>query len=54
MFLKKYKRKTNIQIKIYFKCFNESLFYSLIKVIIHDLIKMMQRTNNKHNNKLLT
>jgi len=60
--LKKYKRKTNIQIKIYFKCLftsiflnsNESLSYTLIKVIIHHLIKMTQRTNNKHNNKILT
>ena len=33
---------------------NESLFYTLIKVIIHHLIKMTQRTNNKHNNKILT
>ena len=33
---------------------NESLFYTLIKVIIHYLIKMIQRTNNKHNNKILT
>jgi len=33
--------------------FNESLFYTLIKVIIHHLIKMTQRTNNKHNNKIL-
>ena len=31
--------------------YNESIFYTLIKVIIHHLIKMMQRTNNKHNNK---
>jgi len=31
---------------------NESLFYTLIKVIIHHLIKM--RTNNNHNNKILT
>ena len=30
---------------------NESLFYTLIKVIIHHLIKMTQRTNNKYNNK---
>ena len=29
---------------------NEYLFYTLIKVIIHQLIKMTQRTNNKHNN----
>ena len=34
--------------------YNESLFYALIKVIIHHLIKMTQRTNNKHNNKILT
>jgi len=34
--------------------YNESLFYTLIKVIIHHLIKMNQRTNNKHNNKILT
>jgi len=34
---------------------NESLFfYTLIKMIIHHLIKMMQITNNKHNNKILT
>ena len=33
---------------------NESLFYTLIKVIIHHLIKMTQGTNNKHNNKILT
>ena len=33
---------------------NESLFYRLIKVIIHHLNKMTQRTNNKHNNKILT
>jgi len=33
---------------------NESLFYRLIKVIIHHLIRMKQRTNNKHNNKILT
>jgi len=31
---------------------NESLFYKLIKVIIHHLIKMIQKTNNKHNNKI--
>jgi len=29
-------------------------FYTLIKVIIHHLIKMTQKTNNKHNNKILT
>ena len=34
--------------------FNESLFYTLIKVTIHYLIKMIQRTNNNHNNKILT
>jgi len=34
--------------------YNESIFYTLIKVIIHLLIKMMQWTNNKHNNKILT
>jgi len=33
---------------------NESLFYTLIKMIIHHLIKMTQITNNKHNNKILT
>jgi len=33
---------------------NESLFYKLIKMIIHHLIKMTQITNNKHNNKILT
>ena len=34
---------------------NESLFYTLIKVIIHHLIKMTQRKkNNKHNNNILT
>ena len=33
---------------------NESLFYTLIKVIIHYLIKMIQRTNNNHNSKILT
>jgi len=31
---------------------NESLFYTLIKVIIHHLIKMIQRTNNNHNKSL--
>jgi len=34
--------------------YNESLFYTLIKVIIYHLIKMTQRTNNKHNNKRKT
>jgi len=36
---------------IYFNLLNsnESLFYTLIKVIIHHLIKMIQRTNNNHN-----
>ena len=33
--------------------YNESIFYILIKVIIHHFIKMMQRTNNKHNHKIL-
>jgi len=34
---------------------NESLFYTLIKIIIHYLIKMAQKKNkNKHNNKILT
>ena len=33
---------------------NESLFYILIKVIIHHLVEITQRTNNKHNNKFLT
>jgi len=33
---------------------NESLFYALIKFIIHHLIKMTQKINNKHNNKILT
>jgi len=37
-----------------FLTYNESLFYTRIKVIIHHLIKMTQRTNNKHNNKILT
>jgi len=32
---------------------NESLIYTLIKVIIHHLIKITQRTNNKHNNKII-
>ena len=31
---------------------NESLFYTLKKVIIHHLIKMIQRTNNNHNKSL--
>jgi len=43
---------------VYLNClnFNESLFYTQIKikVIIQHLIKMTQRTNNKHNNKILT
>ena len=41
---------------VYFKFLNsnESIFDTLIKVIIHHLIKMTQRTNNKHNNKILT
>jgi len=33
---------------------NESPFYAPIKVIIHYLIKITQKTNNKHNNKILT
>ena len=33
---------------------NESLFYTLVKVIIRHLIKMIQKTNNKYNNNLLT
>jgi len=33
--------------------YNESIFYTLIKVIIYHLIKMTQRTNNKYNNKIL-
>jgi len=33
---------------------NEFLLYTLLKVIIHHLIKTTQRTNNKHNNKILT
>jgi len=33
---------------------NKSLFYTLIKMIIYHLIKMTQRTTNKHNNKILT
>jgi len=33
---------------------NKSLSYTLIKVIIHHLIKITQITNNKHNNKILT
>jgi len=31
--------------------FNKSLFCTLIKVIIHHLIKMIQRINNNHNKK---
>jgi len=38
---------------LYFLNYNESLFYTLIKVIIHHLIKMTQRTSNKQNNKIL-
>jgi len=46
--------KTNIQIKIYFKYLftsiflisNETIFYKLVKIIIHHSIKMTQRTNN--------
>jgi len=33
--------------------YNESIFYTLIKFIIHHLIKMTQRTNNKYNKKIL-
>jgi len=33
---------------------NEFLFYTLIKVTIHHLIKITQKTNNEHNNKMLT
>jgi len=33
--------------------YNESIFYTLIKVIIHHFIKMTQKINNKHNNKIL-
>jgi len=33
---------------------NESIFYALIKVIIHRLIKMIQRINNNHNDTILT
>ena len=29
---------------------NESCFYTLIKVIIHHLIKMIQKINNNYNN----
>jgi len=32
---------------------NEYIFYTLIKVILHHLIKMIQRTYNNHNNKIL-
>jgi len=31
---------------------NESIFYTLIKVMIHHLIKMIQRTNNNDNKSL--
>ena len=31
---------------------NKSLFYTLIKVVNHHLIKMIQRTNNNHNKSL--
>jgi len=39
---------------VYFNLLNsiESLFHTLIKVIIHHLIKMIQRTNNNHNKSL--
>ena len=33
---------------------NESIFYTLIKVIIYHLIKITQRINNKYNKKILT
>jgi len=41
---------------VYFNLLNSNkyIFYTLIKVIIHHLIKMTQKTNNKHNNKILT
>ena len=42
---------------IYFNFLNssESFLYTLIKILIHHLIKMTQRKkNNKHNNKILT
>ena len=32
--------------------FNKFLFYTLIKVIIYHLIKMIQRTTNNHNKSL--
>jgi len=31
---------------------NEYIFYTLMKVIIHHLIKLIQRTNNNHNKSL--
>ena len=37
---------------LYFLNYNESLFYTLIKVVIYHLIKMIQRTNNNHNKSL--
>jgi len=39
---------------VYYKLLNshESNFYTLIKVIIDYLIKMIQRTNNNHNKSL--
>ena len=36
---------------VYFNFLNSN---TLIKIKIYHLIKMMQRTNNKHNNKILT
>jgi len=32
--------------------YNKSFFYTLIKVIIHHLIKMIQKINNNHNKTL--
>ena len=34
--------------------YNESISYTLIKVMIQHLIKITKRTNNKYNNKILT
>ena len=41
---------------VYFNLLNSNdyIFYTLIKIIIHYLIKMIQRPNNNHNNKILT
>jgi len=42
---------------VYFNFLNSNeylFFYTLIQVIIHHLIKMTQKSNNKHNNKILT